>query len=366
MAKKIAIWFMGLLAALCLLYFSLGGASGLLAKWLPALPEYPQPMHQLEEHQQGRLFFNSRSPFDLDVLLAEGSEFSATTSYGDLHLPTNATQQHPVPVMVLLTGSSGLGTGREEAYVEMLLKAGVGVFVLDYYGSRGLTPDMHYMAKLFAVSEIDALSDAYSALSLLKKHPAVKANKIGLSGFSYGGMAIRLGMDHAVQMAFSEPDGFAAFVDFYGPCFQVPEMLKTNGAPLLTLRGDNDGSNVLSDCQNREQEIEEAGSKVEAHVFRGAPHAWDITDHPAVLWPDSPYIANCEVKYNALGQGLLKGQPLVMLPIDAERSERVLARFLSQLDLMDCLQYGYVSGQDTDAMNLSTPIYMEFIKRNLL
>jgi dienelactone hydrolase len=221
------------------------------------------------------------------------------------------------------------------------------------------------MAKLFAVSEIDALSDAYSALSLLKKHPAVKANKIGLSGFCYGGMAIRLGMDHAVQTAFSEPDGFAVFVDFYGPCFQVPEMLKTNGAPLLTLRGDNDGSNILSDCQNREQEIEQAGSKVEAHVFKGAPHAWDITDHPAKLWPDSPYIANCEVHYNQQGQSMLNGETLIFLPLNAERSERVVARFLSQVDLMDCLQYGYVSGQDVSVMNKSTPIFLDFLKRHL-
>ena len=73
---------------------------------------------------------------------------------------------------------------------------------------------MHYMAKLFAVSEIEALSDAYHALALLKTHPAIQPHRIGLVGFSYGGMAIRLAMAHRIQKAFNEEPGFSVFVDF--------------------------------------------------------------------------------------------------------------------------------------------------------
>lgn len=353
-----------LLTLLIVTYLLLGGSAGLVSFWLPDFPQLPTPTSQLATDDHGKIYFQSSSPFDLDVLLSEQAPY-VTTSYGTLHLPKQATSEQPVAVMVLLHGSSGLGSGREDAYVQILNDAGIGAFVLDYYGSRGLTPDMHYMAKLFAVSEIEALSDAYHALALLKTHPAIQPHSIGLVGFSYGGMAIRLAMAHRIQKAFNEESGFSVFVDFYGPCFQVPNMVKTNGAALLTLRGDNDGSNVLSDCKSRETEIQQAGSVVEAHIFEGAPHAWDTSDHAAKMWPDSPYIANCEVHYNQQGQSTLNGEALITLPLNAERAERVVARFLSQVDLMDCLQYGYVSGQDASVMNKSTPIFLDFLKRHL-
>ena len=345
-------------------FFALGGTAGLVSKLVPPFPDLPQPSSTLKADATGLVYFQSSSPFDLDVLLNNATT-DTHTSFGTLHLPDSASLDTPVPVMVLLHGSSGLGTGREDMYAKLLNEAGIGAFILDYYGSRGLTPDMHYMAKLFAVSEVDALSDAYHALALLKTHPGVDGNKIGLAGFSYGGMAIRLAMAQRIQKAFNEPKGFAVFADFYGPCFQVPNMLNTNGAPLLTLRGDNDGSNVLSDCKNRENEIQQAGSPVEAHVFKDAPHAWDTTDAKAQLWPDSPYIANCEVHYNQPGQSLLNDKPLIDLPLNAERSERIVARFLSQLDLMDCLQYGYVSGQDESITQLSNPVFLDFLERHL-
>ena len=364
MLKTLFKSLLAVIAAFFVVYLLLGGSAGIVSMWLPGFPNLPEPKTQLTAQDEGQIYFESSSPFDLDVLLSD-HPLPLTTSFGQLHLPASATTDQPVAVMILLHGSSGLGSGREEAYVKILNQAGIGAFVLDYYGSRGLTPDMHYMAKLFAVSEVEALSDAYSALALIKTHPLIDASRIGLAGFSYGGMAIRMAMAERVQAAFNEDSGFAVFADFYGPCFQVPNMIRTNGAPLISLRGDNDGSNVLSDCKNRENEIAAAGSPVEAHVFANAPHAWDTTDVAAQMWPDSPYIANCEVHYNQQGQSLLNDQLLIELPIDAERGERIVARFLSQVDLMDCLQYGYVSGQDDGIMAKSTPIFLDFLKRHL-
>lgn len=332
---------------------------------LPSFPLFPVPHTPLTAEDSGEIYFDSVSPFDLQVVLSDLKHAPRHTSYGTLHLPKHASIDTPVPLIILVHGSSGLGSGREDTYAQLLNEAGYGTFILDYYGSRGLTPDTHYMAKLFAVSEIDALSDAYSALKLLTTHPLIDGNKIGLAGFSYGGMAIRLAMDKRLQTAFDAAPGFVLFADFYGPCFQVPNMPNTNGAPLITLRGDNDGSNVLSDCKNREDEIQMAGSMVQSHIFAGAPHAWDITDHKAVMWPDSPYIANCEVHFNAQGQSLLNGQLLTDLPLSASRAQRIVARFNSQLTLMDCLQYGYVSGQDKNIMKRSTPIFMGFLKQHL-
>ena len=126
------------------------------------------------------------------------------------------------------------------------------------------------------MTEFDAATDAYAALALLSTHPAIDSSRIGMMGFSYGGMAVRIAMDERVREAMV-PDrpGFAAFVDTYGPCFQDWGTRRVNGAPLLTLRGTEDRSNDLAACADREAELRALGVDVDARVYEGAGHAWE-------------------------------------------------------------------------------------------
>lgn len=311
---------------------------------LPSFPDWPDPVRVLGAEDEGKIYFATHSPFDLQIILS-GSRGVETTGLGHLTFPAQNSEA-PLPAMVILPGSGGIKPGREHEYAAFLNKEGFAAFVVEYYAPRGLNDETNYLIRTGSVTEYDLIADAYSALTLLSTSPRIDANRIGVVGFSYGGMATRLAMDDRIRLALA-PDhrGFASHIDIYGPCFQKLGTKKTNGAPLLTLRGSEDASNDLEACAERENELKSLGVDVEAIVYDGAGHAWENTQ-PQFFSEQSPYIEGCEWNYDEKGVPLVDGERLVDYEQDATRPERIAARLRLGARLSDCVKYGYLIGRD--------------------
>ncbi len=286
-----------------------------------------------------------------------------TTGQGTLYLPAQASATTPVPAMVLLHGSGGLSPGREHRMGRWFSEHGVAAFVVDYYLPRGMGDESNYMLRVVSVTEFDALADAYGALRLLSRHPAIDPERIGVIGFSYGGMAVRIAMDERVRRALApELPGFAAFVDVYGPCFQDLDTPATNGAPLLTLRGTEDASNDLAACREREDELRALGVAVEARVYEGAGHAWEV-DVPRELMEDAPYLSGCTVRYDERGRSWVGDRAVVDVPVDTSRAERVVLRLASGDVMFDCVKSGYLIGRDDATRARAEAHILAFLER---
>lgn len=343
----------------------MGGAVGLAEARLPEFPDWPSPRASLEEGGEGEFYFATHSPYDFDILLRKRPLPVPTTGLGTLVLPEGASASAPVPAVVLVHGSGGITPGREMRVAETLADAGIAGFVIDYYRPRGITKQTDYMAKVLAVTEFDAATDAYGALNLLSTHPAIDGNRIGMMGFSYGGMAVRIAMDERIREILAPSHrGFAAFVDTYGPCFQNWGTTRVNGAPLLTLRGTEDASNDLAACAERENELRALGVDVDARIYEGAGHAWEAATERR-LFEDSPFVAGCTIRYDENGHSFIDDVPIVDGTPDDSRAERVVMRLSSGGPMASCVGYGYVIGRDDDTRARATNAYLEFLARTL-
>ena len=321
----------------------------LVAYTLPAAPDWPEPQTRLAEGDNGRIHFATLSPYDLEVILNDLSLARPTTGLGYLSFPAGATNAAPVPAMVILPGSGGITPGREHDYARWFNEQGIAAFVIEYYEPRGFGPDSNYLVRTAAVTEFDLVADAYSALALLASSPSIDSARIGVIGFSYGGIAARLAMDDRIRNALANGDqAFSLHIDVYGPCFQDLRSSAITGAPLLTLRGTEDASNELAACQRREDELSKLGAEVTAHVYLGVGHAWEI-EAPLGLKADAPYLEGCEVVYDDHGRPTLNGEPLNDYAIDASHAARVAARFSSGLRFRECAKRGYIVGRDEAA-----------------
>lgn len=334
-----------------------------LLREMPPLPE-PVPATPLRGATQGTIRFDSSSPGDFDVLLADPQRNPAS-GLGTLFLPERAAAWNQVPAVVLLHGSGGIAPGREPEYAHQLASMGIAALVVDYYGARGTGPEYPYMQRVLAVTEFDVVADAYGALRALSKHPSIDADRIVVAGFSYGGMAARIAMDERVRQRLAPGSpGFAAFVDVYGPCFQNFGTKAVNGAPLLTLRGTEDASNDLAACARREDELRQLGVDVEAHVFPGAGHAWEV-DIPRER-KSAPYVRDCEVVYDASGRASVDGKPYGHLPLSASRLERTASRARGQQVLQSCARHdGYIVGRDDATRAKADVAFYGFLNRVL-
>ena len=318
----------------------------LIAMTLPDYPDWPAPQTTLVPGDKGLIHYPTSSPYDLEVILGHMDQARPTTGKGFLSYPEQASEESPVPAMVLVPGSGGIAPGREHEYAAWFNQRGIAAFVVEYYEPRGFSKDSNYIIRTSSVTEFDLIADAYAALRLLQTSPHIDPERIGIIGFSYGGMAARLSMDSRIHQALApEAAPFSLHIDTYGPCFQDLQSEDAGAAPLLTLRGTEDASNDLAACVRREDELRALGTAVTAHIYEGAGHAWEVT-RPRFFSEDSPYLAGCELAYDEQGKPLLNGEHLNDYAPDASHAEKMLARFTSAPKFQDCVGYGYIVGRD--------------------
>lgn len=335
----------------------------LIEAWLPAFPQWADSKAALDPGDRGVIHYPTMTVLDLDVILGGMQDAVPTTGLGYLAVPPEASAANRVPAMVILPGSGGIRPGREHEYAALLESRGIASFIVDYYEPRGMTSDYSYAARAGTVTDFDVVADAYSALKLLSTHPGIDPDRIGVMGFSYGGMAVRHAIDARIREVLApETPGFALHVDFYGPCFQKLGTTRTNGAPLLALRGTADASNDLADCERREAELAAIGVRVERRTFEGAGHAWDNAEPQRLS--DSPYIVGCEIVYDDQGYALLDGARIADVGPGTPRRERLAARLFGSGALQRCVRRGYTVGRNEEAARSGNEALLAFLERS--
>lgn len=330
---------------------------------LPPFPDYRAPVTRLSEDSQGEIYFPTKSPYDFSRLLHDWNELPTHSGKGTLILPEGASASTPVPAMVILHGSGGIKKGREFEYADWFKQMGIAAFVVDYYAPRGVTEETPYVMKTMAATEVDVIADAFSALNILATHSAIDAKRIGVTGYSYGGMATRYVLDKRLKnrLAPSNPP-FALHMDIYGSCHQNTGSWETTGAPYLAVYGTADNSVDPKTCETVQQKLRDGGSEVEVLIIDGAGHAWE-NDEPKFEWAGA-YIRGCEFSFDPQsGAFLIDGKSGTQPGKEMGREERAFLRgALAQL-AQPCIGYGYTVGNDPKADAESRERQKRFLRK---
>ena len=127
------------------------------------------------------------------------TNYKRTQAKSELVMPDGASKENPVPAVIIMHGSGGIKNGRENGYAKLFSENGMAALIIDYYEPRGVTKDTPYVMKTMIATEVDIMSDAYSALKILSTHPAIDPSRIGITGYSYGGMGARYVLDDRLK-----------------------------------------------------------------------------------------------------------------------------------------------------------------------
>lgn len=190
-------------------------------------------------------------------------------------VPSNVTGK--VPAVVVVHGSAGVDS-RGKFYIEALNKAGIATLEIDMWAARGWFGGITGRPR--GVPE--TLPDAYGALKFLSTQPRVDATRIGIMGFSWGGVVTMLS---ATQPYTSLYNGgtlkFAAHVAHYPVCWvynRVPGYAFNTftGAPVLIQAGELDAYDDPDTCPNLVQSLPKGAQEfINVEVYKNATHAWD-------------------------------------------------------------------------------------------
>lgn len=214
---------------------------------------------------------------DTQFLEGKAEDASPVTLAGRLYLPA---ADGTFPVVVMLHGSAGDGVLGYDAWVQQFTSIGVASFRLDSYGGRGLT---EIYSNQGALGEFQVVYDAYRAIDILAQHPSIDPDRIGVIGFSRGG----IGALYASLMRFeslygSKAASFAVHLPFYPPCnFELEAALETTGAPIHAFHGTADEWNPAAPCRDYIAALAAAGADATFTEYPNALHAFDNTSVPA-------------------------------------------------------------------------------------
>ena len=195
--------------------------------------------------------------------------------------PDPALFPPPWPAMVILHTSNGQGT-QDWDYAARLRDMGVAALAVDSFSGRGVDKTVD---DLTAVSTSSMLVDAYAALGRLAADSRVDPGRIGVLGFSKGGVAAlyaafeRYRATQAVQAG----QRFALHVAYYPWCGVSLLDLRTTGAPVMIHMGARDSVSPPPLCETltRSVQASDPTADITLHIHQNARHAFD---HPMLAW----------------------------------------------------------------------------------
>jgi len=198
-------------------------------------------------------------------------------------LAFDAQRSGPLPG-ILISHAWG---GREEFFINKakeLARIGYAAFALDMYGGAKLGQSVEENTALMTpfVQDRALLSRRINAaLTTLRGLPQVDARRIGAMGYCFGGMCV-------LDLARSGAE-VRGVVSLHGLLKAPPGQAQKIKAKVLALHGNDDPMVPVSDVVAFEQEMTEAKTDWQVHVYGGAKHAFT---NPAATDPSAPTVYN--------------------------------------------------------------------------
>jgi dienelactone hydrolase len=193
----------------------------------------------------------------------------------------------PLPAVVLLHGCEGVSENSRR-WADWLRARGYLALVVDSWTPRRLAETCSFTVD--DPPNTARLDDAIGALRYLHSLPEVDRRRIGVMGWSNGGvfaMAVVNGPSlerAAARGVIVPPPGYAAAVGIYpGGCDSL--MHERVVRPLLILMGDADDWIRAAPCVELANAMRAKGADVSIELFPGVYHFFDVVGQPRTVLP---------------------------------------------------------------------------------
>ena len=217
------------------------------------------------------------------------------TVKGKLNVPVEKHKQgkchqskNGSPAVVILHGSAGIDS-RGDFYARALNDEGIATLEIDMWEARGVVNLTNRPSH-----PIFTYPDAFAALAFLSSYPGIDPDRIGVMGFSWGGVITMASATEIYATQFGGALRFKAHVAHYPVCYVYNNPYISystfgsnagnplTGAPILIQIGEKDGyDESAAPCVALKASLSEEEQGIVTVVpYEGAYHAWDRLQVP--------------------------------------------------------------------------------------
>jgi len=208
---------------------------------------------------------------------------------GELYLPK---KKGKFPVVYIQHGT-GHPKGHINFFQKVIVemhKENIAVFIGDSYSKR------EKRLQGWRLGLAARVLDGLNVLNVLSKHKNIDPDKIGITGYSYGGMVAFFTAYPKLLDLVSNGKSFAAYMPVYPGCDVVFKDMKLVKKPMLMLHAELDNYAPTIDCINYVKQLKENGNDIELKIYKGAHHGF-IKVQETKVFSDIGNFRYCEPGY---------------------------------------------------------------------
>ncbi len=204
---------------------------------------------------------------------------------GEWRMPEAPVSASGRGAVLIVHGSAGVDS-RGKSVAMALNHIGLATLEIDLWAARGVKSAMERPRSVLAT-----LPDAFAALDFMADQPGIAPDRIGITGFSWGGVVSMLSANTSRRDQFSKSGRqFAAHAPLYPVCSsynKAPghEFGDLTGAPVMIQVGTAD---LYDDPDACARLVESLSPKDRAcvtyHVYPDATHGWDRRETDMVVF----------------------------------------------------------------------------------
>jgi len=174
----------------------------------------------------------------------------------------------PYPALILMHGCSGIQQSHFD-WADRLTEAGFATLIVDSFQPRSIVRQCG-SGRIAAAAPPARVLDAYGALDYLRGQQAIDADRIGLIGWSHGGIAALAAVSEN-GLGESFPETFQKVAAVYPFCITG----RTFFRPVSIVIGEEDDWTPAGYCRDLETGTRNTKHAVELMLLPGATHAFD-------------------------------------------------------------------------------------------
>lgn len=285
--------------------------------------------------------------------LLSGGPFPPQILVSELHLPESCAAGERVAAVIIQHGSGNLNKRWYPELVEKLVDNGIATLVADSYSARNITSTSHDQTRLTGANRTH---DTFSAFRALQAIPCIDPDRIGVTGYSFGGFVSRYMFEAVLAERFGGGHVLKASLPVYPSCswqWKNPRLTKTKVHYLLA---DLDDYTPARFCLDNIRRLKEAGGDVSFTVYPGAHHGF-IADKFYGHDPQSETFYGCGVSW------VTEDGHYITPAINATTQDGWEA--YNKAVYKRCVKRGATSGRNENARSKAMAFTVRFFKENL-